>query len=94
MSTQNRLLSDNSTSFHLDPLYADRVYVSHAFGIHILDMRRWLKSILGALKGNQKRGELERVLKEETGTEVTHVLNTFSVPHQSVSVIYSIVTPN
>ncbi|QRV72489.1 nuclear pore complex protein [Ceratobasidium sp. AG-Ba] len=58
-------------TFILDPLRADRVFVTHFRGVHRLDMRRWTLNVAKALKGtNQELMDALRVDKESNLTEV------------------------
>ncbi|KAG8730544.1 hypothetical protein FRC11_006446 [Ceratobasidium sp. 423] len=59
-------------TFILDPLRADRVFVTHSRGVHRLDMRGWSTKIAGALRGgNQEFADALRVGDKQEGlTEV------------------------
>ncbi|KDN51041.1 hypothetical protein RSAG8_00670, partial [Rhizoctonia solani AG-8 WAC10335] len=58
--------------FVLDPLRADRVFVTHSRGVHRLDMRGWATKIAGALRGsNQDFADALRIGDTQEGlTEV------------------------
>ncbi|CAE6428052.1 unnamed protein product [Rhizoctonia solani] len=58
--------------FVLDPLRADRVFVTHSRGVHRLDMRGWATKIAGALRGsNQDFTDVLRIGDNQEGlTEV------------------------
>jgi nucleoporin NUP82 len=71
------LLKDNYCHFHIDPLYAGRVYISHSFGVHVIDMRSWMRTISHALTDDDDTRLIE-ALKSTGGSEVTHLLDTFS----------------
>ncbi|KAH7343719.1 hypothetical protein B0J17DRAFT_643651 [Rhizoctonia solani] len=59
-------------AFILDPLRADRIFVTHSRGVHRLDMRGWATKIAGALRGsNQDFVDALRVGDKQEGlTEV------------------------
>lgn len=65
-------------TFVLDPLRADRVFVTHSRGVHRLDMRGWVSEIAKVLKGtNQEIADALRVgNKQANSTEVTWLLRT------------------
>ncbi|KAG8722485.1 hypothetical protein FRC08_001541 [Ceratobasidium sp. 394] len=64
-------------TFTLDPLRADRVFVTHARGVHRLDMRGWVSGITKALKGtNQELADALRGDKQANLTEVRWLLRT------------------
>ncbi|CAE6426563.1 unnamed protein product [Rhizoctonia solani] len=41
-------------AFILDPLRADRIFVTHSRGVHRLDMRGWATKLAGVLRGNNQ----------------------------------------
>jgi hypothetical protein len=65
-------------AFMLDPLRADRVFITHSRGVHRLDMRGWVSRIAKVLKGNnQEIGEALRIGEKQEGlTEVRWLLRT------------------
>lgn len=65
-------------TFVLDPLRADRVFVTHSRGVHRLDMRGWVSGIAKVVKGtNQEIADALRVGDKSTNsTEVTWLLRT------------------
>ncbi|KAG9099424.1 hypothetical protein FRC06_005294 [Ceratobasidium sp. 370] len=64
-------------TFTLDPLRADRVFVTHAQGVHRLDMRGWISGIAKALKGtNQELADALRGDKQANWTEVRWLVRT------------------
>lgn len=65
-------------TFVLDPLRADRVFVTHSRGAHRLDMRGWVSKIAKVLKGNsQEIADALRVGDKQEGlTEVRWLLRT------------------
>jgi hypothetical protein len=67
-------------TFTVDPLRADRVFVTHARGVHRLDMRGWIAGIVKVLKGtNQELADALRVGDKQTNlTEVRWLLRTES----------------
>ncbi len=74
--------------FHIDPMYPGRgrLFVSHSFGVHLVDMRGWIRSISKAIKMDD---ELEReagrdfklveVVTKAPGSQVSHLLSSFSI---------------
>lgn len=73
-----------------DPLYADTLYVQHAFGAHCIGIGGWLDGLLESLKGGAEgEGEEEEVRRVERevrrqagegeGSEVLWVLKTLPV---------------
>ncbi|KAG9128345.1 hypothetical protein FRC07_000457 [Ceratobasidium sp. 392] len=61
----------------LDPLRADRVFVTHARGVHRLDMRGWVSGVAKALKGsNQELADVLRGDKQANLTETRWLLRT------------------
>ncbi|KAF9509867.1 hypothetical protein BS47DRAFT_1348682 [Hydnum rufescens UP504] len=83
------LLKDNYCHFHIDPLYAGRVYISHSFGVHVIDMRSWMRAISHALTDDDDTRLIE-ALKSTGGSEVTHLLDTFSAQQKTSAPIASI----
>ena len=70
-------VKDNYCHFHIDPLYAGRVYISHSFGVHVIDMRSWMHTISHVLAGENDI-RLVEALRNTGGSEVSHLLNTLS----------------
>ncbi|CUA70126.1 hypothetical protein RSOLAG22IIIB_00473 [Rhizoctonia solani] len=57
--------------FVLDPLRADRIFVTHSRGVHRLDMRGWATKIAGALRGSSDFTDALRIGDKQEGlTEV------------------------
>lgn len=78
------LLHLNHPVFASDPIYNDTVYLYHAFGVHALDMSRWLQPLAGSL--HHDVGEQVHILvKEAAGTEVTSIMDTFSPELRSMT---------
>lgn len=71
------LLEYNHPAFHVDPLYAGRIIVSHAFGAHLIDIRKWMRTLFAAMQ-DEMTARVGEGAKDAGGSEVTHVLNTFS----------------
>ena len=87
------LMKDNYCHFHVDPLYTGRVYVSHSFGVHVIDMRSWMRAISHAL-ADENDTQLVEALKNAGGSEVSHLLNTFSAEQKYGERKLSIRTPD
>ncbi|CEL59627.1 Nucleoporin nup82 OS=Schizosaccharomyces pombe (strain 972 / ATCC 24843) GN=nup82 PE=3 SV=1 [Rhizoctonia solani AG-1 IB] len=70
----------NPSTFVLDPLRSDRVFVTHERGAHRLDMRGWVTKIAAVLRGsNQDLAEALRVGNDQEGlTEVRWLHRTHS----------------
>lgn len=85
------LLRGNHPIFLPDPLQTDMVYVSHAFGVHALDISPIIESLSAAF---QEETEDEELLKGSLGkndmTNVRPLLNTFSVERKCVYKVSSI----
>lgn len=71
------LLQVNHPVFVSDPIYQDTLYVYHAFGIHCLNMSRWLQPLVRSLHLDVHQ-EVERLINGSIGTEVACLLDTFS----------------
>lgn len=65
-------------TFVLDPLRADRVFITHSRGVHRLDMRGWVSNIARVLKSNSQdiAGVLQVGDKQQGLTEVRWLLRT------------------
>jgi nucleoporin NUP82 len=71
------LLQANHPVFVSDPIYRDTIYLYHAFGVHCLNMTRWLQPLARSLR-NDVGLQVERLVNGSVGTEVTCLLDTFS----------------
>ncbi|PKI85212.1 hypothetical protein MVES1_001181 [Malassezia vespertilionis] len=58
-----QLQEANATVFVKDPLYPDTVFVTHAFGVHLIDMRPWTVALLDAV-GNDAPDAVSRVIAD------------------------------
>lgn len=77
------LLEGSHPTFHVDPLYAGRVAVAHAFGVHMIDVRKWMRILFGAMQDEVTMRVGEKS-KNAGCSEVTHILDTFSIQQKSV----------
>ncbi|KAF8318139.1 hypothetical protein DL93DRAFT_2054844 [Clavulina sp. PMI_390] len=78
------LLGANRMAFHVDPLYPGRVVVSHAFGVHLIDMRKCMRSLFEAMQ-DEVTVRVGEGAKEAGGSEITHLLNTFSAEDKATA---------
>lgn len=76
------LLEGNHPTFHVDPLYAGRVAVAHAFGVHLIDIRKWMRILFGAMQ-DEVTARVGGKSKNAGSSEVTHLLDTFSLQQKS-----------
>lgn len=71
------LLQVNHPVFVVDPIYPDTIYLYHAFGVYCLNMSHWLQPLARSLRGDVSH-QVEKLVNESIGTEVTCLLDTFS----------------
>lgn len=89
------LLQANHPLLYGDPMHDDRVYVTHAFGVHALDFGELLQCLSAALRTDDEEGSsLLQALEKSTATRVTAILNTFSVQRRCSNPIIAICIPN
>jgi nucleoporin NUP82 len=75
------ILAQNHPVFHRDPIYADTVYVYHAFGMHCILLRSWARALAHAIStssDNSTSAELEAVLAADQGADTIYMVDTFS----------------
>lgn len=87
------LLQVNHAVFVPDPIYQDTIYIYHAFGVHCLNMSRWLQPLARSLCDDVGR-EVERLVNNSVGTEVTCMMNTFSQESKYVGVCSEMAVAN
>lgn len=83
------LLSANAPAFSISPWQHDMIYVSHALGVHSLDISPWSFMLTQAmLRDNSAEKRSRRVWADviETApeTDVFCILDTFSPEHKYV----------
>ncbi|RPD67026.1 hypothetical protein L226DRAFT_529416 [Lentinus tigrinus ALCF2SS1-7] len=93
------LIQGNHPVFQLDPIHDDTLYVYHAFGVHVLNLRALLRSLAAVLRdGNDSEAGsssgLEASLETVKSTEVQPILLTFSVEQQCSSPVIGVAVPN
>ncbi|KAI6164741.1 hypothetical protein EDD17DRAFT_1557731 [Pisolithus thermaeus] len=89
------LLQANHPLLYGDPMHDDRVYVTHAFGVHALDFGELLQCLSAALRTDDEEGSLLlQALEKSTATHVTAILNTFSVQRRCSNPVIAICIPN
>lgn len=76
-------LEHNYPSFRVDPLYAGQLVVSHAFGVHLIDLRKWMRILFVAMQ-DEVTTRVGDGAKQAAGSEVTYLLNTFSAEDKCV----------
>jgi nucleoporin NUP82 len=59
------------------------VAVAHAFGVHLIDVRNWMRILFGAMQ-DEVTTRVGEKSKNAGCSEVTHLLDTFSVQQKSV----------
>lgn len=80
------LLQANHPLLLRDPIHDNRVYVSHAFGVHALEFGELLQCLATALRTDDEEAtSLRRALEKSPVTHVTAMLNTFSIQRKWVS---------
>jgi nucleoporin NUP82 len=80
------LLQVNCPVFLPDPIYQDTIYIYHAFGVHCLNMSRWLQPLARSLCDDVNQ-EVARLVNNSIGTEVTCMLDTFSLESKYVAIL-------
>ncbi|TDL29694.1 hypothetical protein BD410DRAFT_817721 [Rickenella mellea] len=87
------LLHGNHPVFSLDPIHDDTVYIHHAFGVHMLDLRPVLQHLTMSLK-EEDEDALVTTLENHHPTSVQPILSTYSVERKSSNPIVAITVPN
>lgn len=79
------LLQANHPLLLLDPLHSDIFYVSHAFGVHSLDLAPVIQTLSAVLEDESDgQADSQKILENSDMTKVTPILNTFSDQRKSV----------
>ncbi|KAL0949645.1 hypothetical protein HGRIS_009689 [Hohenbuehelia grisea] len=93
------LLQGNHIVFSTDPLHDDIVYAYHAFGVHALHLGPILQSLITALRADENDSDdgvstKSSALETSAGTDVRHILSTFSVERRSSNPVVAVSVPN
>ncbi|KAL4075973.1 hypothetical protein J3A83DRAFT_2092947 [Scleroderma citrinum] len=89
------LLQANHPVLLRDPIHEDRVYVYHAFGVHALEFGELLQCLATALRADDEEAtSLRRTLERSTVTQVTAMLNTFSIQRKCSNPVIAVCIPN
>ncbi len=88
------LVQGNHPVFQPDPIHEDTLYVYHAFGVHVLNLRSLLTSLATILRDSNdsdagSSSGLEASLETVKSTDVQPILLTFSVEQQCVACFIS-----
>ncbi|KAF8317032.1 uncharacterized protein EI90DRAFT_3134078 [Cantharellus anzutake] len=93
------LIRSNHPLLYADPLYPGkgRLFVSHSFGVHLIDTSGWMSSISKAIKADDELehqdGRDDRLIAAVTNapeSEVSHLLSSFSIEQRSTTPIVSV----
>ncbi|KAG6336349.1 hypothetical protein ID866_2744 [Astraeus odoratus] len=89
------LLQANHPVLLLDPIHDDRVYIYHAFGVHVLEFGELLQCLATALRADDEDGAaLRQALEQSMSTRVTAMLNTYSVQRKCSNPVIAVCVPN
>ncbi|KAI0068934.1 hypothetical protein BV25DRAFT_1817857 [Artomyces pyxidatus] len=91
------LLEGNHPVLLGDPIHDATVYVSHAFGVHVLHLDKMMHSLAEALRADQDSndsGSLSAVLAKPVHTEVLPIVTTFSIERKASNPVVAVAVPN
>ncbi|RDX53954.1 hypothetical protein OH76DRAFT_1399124 [Lentinus brumalis] len=93
------LVQGNHPVFQPDPIHEDTLYVYHAFGVHVLNLRSLLTSLATILRDSNdsdagSSSGLEASLETVKSTDVQPILLTFSVEQQCSTPVIGVAVPN
>ncbi|KAF8592657.1 hypothetical protein K439DRAFT_1650279 [Ramaria rubella] len=87
------LLHYNHPVFVSDPIYQDSIYIYHSFGVHCLNMSRWLQPLASSLRDDVDQ-QVKKLVNGRVGTEVTCMWDTFSPDSRSSQPVAGIMLPS